>query len=64
MRATGIAGGVELRDENRPDDPEKAVWTADPKTSGYRQGLLEDGDIASLGAEGADLTVKMVVAVG
>ena len=51
-------------DANKPYDSKKSVWIADPKTNGYREGLLESGDIASLGAEGADLTVKMVVAVG
>merc|ERR1711934_741286 len=51
-------------DQAKVYDPKKSVWIMDAKTNGYRQGLLEDGDIASLGAEGADLTVKMVVAVG
>ena len=55
---------MKKEDQNKPYDPKKSVWIADPKTNGYRQGLLEDGDIASLGAEGADLTAKMVVAVG
>ena len=57
---------MEMKKQNlqKPYDPKKSVWITDPKTNGYRQGLLEDGDIASLGAEGADLTVKMVVAVG
>ena len=33
-----------------------------PKTGGYREGFLESGgDIANIGAEGADLTVKLVV---
>ena len=36
----------------------------DAKTHAYKEGLLESGDIATLGAEGADLSVKMVVAVG
>lgn len=36
----------------------------DAKTHAYKEGLLESGDIASLGAEGADLSAKMVVAVG
>merc|ERR1712083_1280933 len=42
----------------------KSVWIMDPKTHAYKEGLLESGDIASLGAEGADLSAKMVVAVG
>ena len=36
----------------------------DAKTHAYKEGLLESGDIATLGAEGADLSAKMVVAVG
>ena len=55
---------MKKEDQNKPYDSKKSVWIADPKTNGYREGLLESGDIASLGAEGADLTVKMVVAVG
>merc|ERR1711971_755242 len=55
---------MKKEDQNKAYDSKKSVWIADPKTNGYREGLLEDGDIASLGAEGADLTVKMVVAVG
>ena len=36
-----------------------------PKTGGYREGFLESGgDIANIGAEGADLTVKLVVVSG
>ena len=40
------------------------VKTMDAKTHVYKEGLLESGDIATLGAEGADLSAKMVVAVG
>ena len=36
----------------------------DAKTHGYKEGLLESGEIGTLGAEGADTSVKMVVAVG
>ena len=37
----------------------------DPKTGGYREGFLESGaEIADIGAEDADLTKKLVVAVG
>ena len=37
----------------------------DPKTGGYREGFLESGaEIADIGAEGADITKKLVVAVG
>ena len=45
-------------------DTKKSVWIMDAKTHAYKEGLLESGDIATLGAEGADLSVKMVVAVG
>ena len=48
----------------KPYDPKKSVWIMDAKTHAYKEGLLESGDIATLGAEGADLAVKMVVAVG
>jgi len=51
-------------DQNKPYDAKKSVWIADPKTSGFREGILETGDITSIGAEGADLAVKCVVAVG
>ena len=40
------------------------MWITDTKTHGYKEGLLESGNIVDLGAEGADLSVKMVVAVG
>merc|ERR1712212_903061 len=52
-------------DQNKPYEPKKSVWVPCPKTGGYREGFLESGgDIANIGAEGADLTVKLVVAVG
>jgi len=50
-------------DQNKPYDPKKSVWISDPKTGGYREGLLESGDILAIGAEGADLATKMTVAV-
>ena len=41
------------------------ILIPDPKTGGYREGFLESGaDIADIGAEGADLAKKLVVAVG
>ena len=41
------------------------ILISDPKTGGYREGFLESGaDIADIGAEGADLAKKLVVAVG
>ena len=52
-------------DQNKPYEPKKSVWVPDPKTGGYREGFLESGgDIANIGAEDADLTVKLTVAVG
>jgi len=51
-------------DQNKPYDPKKSVWVSDPKTGGYREGLLETGDIVQIGAEGADVAQKMTVAVG
>ena len=67
-------------DQNKPYEPKKSVWVpgrrsskllemliliSDPKTGGYREGFLESGaDIADIGAEGADLAKKLVVAVG
>ena len=49
----------------QPYEPKKSVWVPCPKTGGYREGFLESGtDIANIGAEGADLATKLVVAVG
>merc|ERR1712226_1492386 len=55
---------MKKEDQAKPYDPKASVWIMDAKTHGYKEGLLESGDIASLGAEGADLNAKMVVAVG
>merc|ERR1712180_469618 len=44
-------------DQQKPYDPKKSVWIPDPKTGGYREGLLESGDIE-------DPASKCVVAVG
>ena len=46
-------------DQNKPYDPKKSVWISDPKTHGYREGLLEQGDIML-----EDPAAKVVVAVG
>ena len=32
-------------DQQKPYDPAKSVWIPDPKTGGYREGLLESGDL-------------------
>ena len=51
-------------DQAKPYDPKASVWIMDAKTHGYKEGILESGEIGTLGAEGADLSAKMVVAVG
>ena len=51
-------------DQQKPYDPKASVWIKDEKTHGYKEGLLESGEIGQLGMEGADLSVKMTVAVG
>jgi len=32
-------------DQSKPYDPKKSVWIPDPKTGGYREGVLESGDV-------------------
>merc|ERR1719450_1131509 len=54
---------MKKEDQAKPYDPKASVWIMDAKTHGYKEGLLESGDISTLGAEGADPNVKMVVAV-
>ena len=44
-------------DQAKPYDPKKSVWIPDPKTGGYREGILESGDFE-------DPAAKCVVAVG
>ena len=44
-------------DQQKPYDPAKSMWIPDPKSGGYREGLLESGDIE-------DPASKCVVAVG
>ena len=44
-------------DQQKPYDAKKSVWIPDPKTGGYREGLLEEGDLE-------DTASKCVVAVG
>ena len=56
---------MKREDGKKPYDSKKSVWIPCPKTGGYREGFLESGgDIANIGAEGADLTVKLVVVSG
>jgi len=43
-------------DQSKPYDAKKSVWIPDPKTHGYREGLLESGDLE-------DPASKCVVAV-
>merc|ERR1711872_922016 len=54
---------MKKEDQAKPYDPKASVWIQDPKTHGYKEGLLESGDITQLGMEGADVNVKMTVAV-
>jgi myosin heavy chain 6/7 len=44
-------------DQQKPYDTKKSVWIPDPKSGGYREGLIESGDIE-------DPASKCVVAVG
>jgi len=44
-------------DQSKPYDTKKSVWIPDEKTGGYKEGMLESGDLE-------DPTVKCVVAVG
>merc|ERR1712214_178935 len=44
-------------DQQKPYDPKKSVWIPDAKTGGYKEGLLESGDLE-------DPASKCVVAVG
>ena len=55
---------MKKEDQAKPYDPKASVWIMDAKTHGYKEGLLESGEIGQLGMEGADLSVKMTVAVG
>merc|ERR1712121_228762 len=55
---------MKKEDQAKPYEPKASVWIQDPKTHGYKEGLLESGDITQLGMEGADVNVKMTVAVG
>merc|ERR1719220_3169492 len=55
---------MKKEDQAKPYDPKASVWIMDAKTHGYKEGLLESGNITDLGMEGADLSVKMTVAVG
>ena len=54
---------MKKEDQAKPYDPKASVWITDPKTHGYKEGLLESGNITDLGMEGADTSVKMTVAV-
>merc|ERR1712226_624521 len=54
---------MKKEDQAKPYEPKQSVWIMDEKTHGYKEGLLIDGDILELGAEGADLNKKMTVQV-
>ena len=49
---------MKREDQHKPYDPRKSVWIPCPKTGGYREGLMESGDL-----EG-DPGSKCLVAVG
>jgi len=55
-----LVPSIEMKraDQAKPYDPKKSVWIPDPKTEGYREGLLESGDVDD------DPASKCVVAVG
>ena len=56
---------MKKEDQNKPYEPKQSVWVPDPKTGGYREGLLLEGaEITSIGAEDADLATKLTIAVG
>ena len=46
-------------DQNKPYDSKKSVWINNPKDGGYREGILEVGDIML-----EEPTAKCVVAIG
>ena len=48
---------VKRADQQKPYDAKKSVWISDPKTSGYREGILESGDLE-------DPASKCIVSVG
>ena len=48
---------MKREDQQKPYDSKKSVWISDAKTHGYKEGLLESGDIE-------DPASKCVVAVG
>ena len=48
---------VKRADQQKPYDSKKSVWIPDPKTGGYREGILESGDLE-------DPASKCLVSVG
>merc|ERR1712098_39175 len=54
-----LVPSIEMKraDQSKPYDPKKSVWIPDEKTQGYKEGLLESGDLE-------DPASKCVVAVG
>ena len=36
---------MKREDQHKPYDPRKSVWIPCPKTGGYKEGLLESGDL-------------------
>ena len=50
---------MKKEDQNKPYDSKKSVWINNPKDGGYREGVLEVGDIML-----EDPAAKCVVSVG
>ena len=42
---------VKRADQQKVYDTKKSVWVADPKTGGYREGVLESGDLEDPGSK-------------
>merc|ERR1712240_655818 len=50
---------MKKEDQAKPYDPKASVWIQDPKTHGYKEGLLESG--GSLGIVGLGLVLLLHV---
>ena len=42
---------MKKEDSLKPYDAKKSVWISDPKTGGYREGILESGDLEDPGSK-------------
>merc|ERR1712130_703738 len=50
---------MKKEDQAKPYDPKASVWIMDAKTHGYKEGLLESGDISTLGADANEQAMAM-----